>query len=211
MAYSSEISEEVLERKINYMLILDCKISRALSIYNGSFTRGTFERLLIILKVLEWTGHGVPWLIFVSVLAYVTYDDERDFYINLFIGLIFDLIVIAVLKLTFRRSRPDYNEGDLPLSASRIDGYAFPSGHTTRAFMVLVMFQFFNIVTWKKNVLAAWAIILSLSRVVLGRHHLSDVIAGVLVGCFEAYIVLRYLWYSLHTVTNYDYQIHKDL
>jgi membrane-associated phospholipid phosphatase len=43
-----------------------------------------------------------------------------------------------------------------------------------------------------------WSFIVTFSRVMLGRHHLVDVICGYLLGIGE-YLVLSYLWISRET------------
>ncbi|KAJ4450720.1 hypothetical protein ANN_02150 [Periplaneta americana] len=43
--------------------------------------------------------------------------------------------------------------------------------------------------------LTAWATSVCISRVLLRRHHLLDVIGGVMLGVFEA-IVLSWIWAS---------------
>ena len=41
----------------------------------------------------------------------------------------------------------------------------------------------------------AWAVAVAVSRVLLGRHHILDVLAGVVIGAIEA-ILLSMLWRS---------------
>ena len=113
-------------------------------------------------------------------------------------GLILDLIVIATLKLVFRRSRPAHNEMDMFATVS-IDNYSFPSGHASRAGMLGCFFMFHIVNTTKSTLLAVlWSLIVCSSRVILGRHHLVDVICGYIVGMFE-YLLLVYLWIPTDT------------
>ena len=118
-------------------LLFDKKLSKSLSLYNGLIDHSTFAVLRFVFKTLEWSGHGVPWLIYTFWQLLATKFSSS--FMIIMAGLIVDLIVIACLKLLFKRPRPSYNEGDLPLSASKIDGFSFPSGHATRAFMLYVV------------------------------------------------------------------------
>ena len=115
-------------------------------------------------------------------------------YIIYFSGLIIDVIVITVLKLTFRRSRPAHNQDDMVGAVTSVDKYSFPSGHATRAAM-LTGFFVCHVCDSARHLIyiVLWSICVSLSRVALGRHHLIDVICGYIVGLLE-YLILFYLW-----------------
>lgn len=109
-----------------------------------------------------------------------------------------DLIVIVILKVSFRRSRPKHNEMDMFATVS-VDLYSFPSGHASRAGMLACLFMLKYITSLKWNIaLLIWSMIVTLSRVALGRHHLIDVVCGYLVGMFE-YLLLLYLWIPRET------------
>ena len=176
------------------LLDIDINLSKSLSLYNGHIGNNLFATLRFILKVFEWSGHGVLWLLNIGFMLYSNKNSISTsfFYKIILIGLILDLIVIAFSKLTFKRQRPSYNEGDLPLSASKIDGYSFPSGHATRAFMIYVLFSEYSNDGFyaSPNFVLIWAIMLGYSRVALGRHFISDVIAGTLIGLVEGYLTL---------------------
>jgi len=109
-----------------------------------------------------------------------------------------DLIIIAVLKITFRRSRPAHNEMDMFVTVS-VDMYSFPSGHASRAGMLACFFilKYITSLQWMVAVMA-WSLVVTLSRVVLGRHHLIDVVAGYMVGIGE-YLLLLYIWIPRET------------
>ncbi len=98
-------------------------------------------------------------------------------------------LLVAISKHTFRRSRP--GEGR---SANR----SFISGHTAFAFtgaaLTCVNHRHLEIFGDPIDRLAcasttSFAIVTGLLRVLAGRHHLSDVLAGVIAGLFSGWIV----------------------
>jgi membrane-associated phospholipid phosphatase len=98
------------------------------------------------------------------------------------------------LKRYFARARPDIAE-----MLRRSQGYSFPSGHamgSTVTFLALAYLVARMSITWRWKSAAialAWTLIVSvaLSRVYLGAHWTSDVVAGVAVGT---------IWVSVTTV-----------
>lgn len=84
------------------------------------------------------------------------------------------------LKVLFARPRPEWALVDA-------GGYAFPSGHAASGAALAVLFAWFAARHLRARLLVAgallsavaWAALMALGRLVLGVHHLSDVVAGV--------------------------------
>lgn len=76
--------------------------------YNPRWPLATEVRLL--LKLLEYSGHGVPWFALAIGTWLFTHSALlREVGRNLFIGLVADIIFAAAIKAVVRRSRPQYN------------------------------------------------------------------------------------------------------
>ncbi|SFP06214.1 bifunctional NUDIX hydrolase/phosphatase PAP2 family protein [Enterovibrio norvegicus] len=95
-------------------------------------------------------------------------------------------------KLHFAVPRPFYVFPDLQRDLA--SGFAFPSGHTATAFAVWGL-----VYSWVKqtgkNALWVWlapATLVALSRVYLGVHYVTDVLAGAVVGALSLAIVLYF-------------------
>ncbi len=135
---------------------------------------------------LELSGHGVPWFALCGlllVLWVVTGDPLLYAYsLNLLTLLVLDIVVVAPLKLLFRRSRPASNQGPIPMSVSNVDVYSFPSGHASRCVAVAAYFCYVPPFHLRTHLWYVWAGGVSLSRVLNGRHHISDVVAGMVAG-----------------------------
>lgn len=111
--------------------------------------------------------------------------------INFFIGLILDIIFVAVLKAVTRRRRPS----DDPYAFGP-DKYSFPSGHASRSIFVLIFFTVLSPISiffWPP--IFAWAMAVCVSRILLSRHHILDIIAGILLGLFEI-VFLSIIWFD---------------
>lgn len=69
-----------------------------------------------------------------------------------------------------------------------IDKFSFPSGHATRAIALFVFFK--SLPFTLAFPILVWSIAVCISRVLLGRHHVLDVFAGMIIGYIEASFVL---------------------
>ncbi len=88
------------------------------------------------------------------------------------------------LKQRATRERPYVTHDSIDLAGAPLDRYSFPSGHTMHAV------SFTMLAAWHEPVwllpLAVFGILVALSRVVLGLHYPTDVLAGGLVGAILA-------------------------
>lgn len=95
--------------------------------------------------------------------------------------------LVMSLKFIIRRRRPEGEWGGIYRNT---DPHSFPSGHAARAFMIAVVAIGLG-PTWIAFVLLIWAPLVSLARVAMGVHYVSDVIAGFVVGILMGLIVLQ--------------------
>ncbi|KAK3925401.1 Phospholipid phosphatase 6 [Frankliniella fusca] len=145
-------------------------------------------------KYLEYSCHRVPW--FVLWVAFIILWDNASLYqiqANFLYGLLLDIIVVAVIKAIVRRRRPQTSDDMLLVFGSA--KYSFPSGQASRALFIAHFFA--NVATdlhfLLDLTLLAWSVSVCVSRVLLKRHHVLDVIIGALLGVFESYLV-SYFW-----------------
>ena len=110
------------------------------------------------------------------------------------------LFVNLVLKNVFERLRPYVVSDTIMNIGSGGTGYSFPSGHAVSA-CVLAMFAvyLFLILSRKKSTKVISVIIgilfislVCLSRMYLGKHFLTDVIAGVIIAGLFSIMALIY-------------------
>ena len=183
------------------LLGLDRDVSRWLCLCR----RREWSRKVCLL--LEWSGHGVLWFLICGLLFLLYLSTSNPSYLththNMFVLLVADIVAVAPMKLVIKRPRPPSNTGTIFLSVSSVDRYAFPSGHASRA---LALAAYFSSTLLLPPILWwTWALLVSLSRVLSGRHHLLDVVAGMAAGMavFEVTKLLNWLSLSNHQITTF--------
>jgi undecaprenyl-diphosphatase len=93
--------------------------------------------------------------------------------------------VFLVLKRTTGRSRPCALEPHCWASLLPPDQFSFPSGHSITAFAMAISLGLFYPVLGPSLLFCAFSI--AISRIILGMHFLSDVIAGCGLGAILGY------------------------
>lgn len=127
---------------------------------------------------LARSGDSWLWLAAIVLVAVVSGPTTYQMGVRLVIAIVATALAVKGAKLLTRRARP---EGDWGGSYRRGDPHAFPSGHAARAFL-LVALGFALGPAWLGPVLTVWAVLVAVSRVALGVHYVSDVVAGAALG-----------------------------
>jgi undecaprenyl-diphosphatase len=102
------------------------------------------------------------------------------------------LILFFLLKRITGRERPCSTETHCWARLLPPDRFSFPSGHTITAFAIALPLGLYYPLLLPGLVFCALSI--ASSRIVLGLHYLSDVLAGMLIGCTIG--VASYSWFS---------------
>src|SRR5437870_759767 len=97
------------------------------------------------------------------------------------------IALFLMLKRTFGRQRPCALEPHCWATLLPPDQFSFPSGHSMTAFAVAVTLSLFYPSLEAPLLFCAFSI--ALSRILLGMHYLSDVVAGSSLGAVIGYVV----------------------
>ena len=95
-------------------------------------------------------------------------------------------VATYALKNTFKRERPFVTHKDI-VKLSNGGGMSFPSGHTSAAFSIATSIAMDNKQWYIRTGVFTYACLVGYSRIHLGVHYPSDVLAGAVVGIASAY------------------------
>jgi len=99
-------------------------------------------------------------------------------------------IATWALKYTVKRERP-FEKYPNVVKLSSGGGSSFPSGHTSSAFAVATSISMSYPKWWVIAPCYCWAGLVGVSRVALGVHYPSDVLAGAVVGAGSAWVARK--------------------
>eukprot|EP01061_Rhynchopus_euleeides_P023165 TRINITY_DN37713_c0_g1_i1.p1 TRINITY_DN37713_c0_g1~~TRINITY_DN37713_c0_g1_i1.p1 ORF type:complete len:201 (+),score=43.14 TRINITY_DN37713_c0_g1_i1:207-809(+) len=150
------------------------------------------------LHALSTTGEGYFWLVapipFAIICKKMKYPEWYEvMWTNLWILNVVDLIFIAACKQIFRRPRPNYQLTNSTAKFLASDKYSFPSGHTSRAISVAALLIIYRSSYSQCVLYVLWALSVSASRLLLGRHYLTDLAGGAALASLNIYVFLNYM------------------
>lgn len=146
------------------------------------------QPIVWLFAVVSRLGDGVFWYALMAALLWAEGMTAAPVVGRMALAGVVCLILYKWLKARTIRPRPcARNQRILPRVAP-LDEYSFPSGHTLHAvaFSIIAVNGYPTLI-W---LLLPFAALVALSRVVLGLHYPSDVVAGALLGASLAVLAL---------------------
>lgn len=151
--------------------------------YDVSADRPGFERFLEIVAIVF--SNLACGIVLVLLAGYCLFRRERAIAAWIVTSGVVVIGGNVLLKLLYERERPVFEE---PLYEP--GGYSFPSGHSSGAAMFFTVLIFMTIIVTGRGfkrripvtILGLMAIGVGASRIFLGVHYLSDVVAGLSFG-----------------------------
>ncbi len=147
--------------------------------------------LLLACRIASRLGDGVLWYLLILVLPFTAGQTGWLCSEHMLLAGVISLLVYKVMKRLCCRPRPYQSCPDIRLCGRVLDQFSFPSGHTFHAvgFALCVAYYF----PLGAALLVPIVLLIALSRVVLGLHYPSDVLAGagfgVVVGLLSVWLI----------------------
>lgn len=107
-----------------------------------------------------------------------------------------DFLCASIIRPAVQQLRPTNPDNPVSTMLHIVNGYTggrygFPSCHAANAFAIAVLTALWFRKKWIAAVLIGWALLECYTRLYLGVHYPSDIVAGMAVGSLIAGIVFR--------------------
>ena len=153
--------------------------------FNRLFNARLHPILSNVSRYVSKTGDGYLYLL-LAVWVYWQENYTSPFLQAILLGFAIERPVYFVLKNGCKRSRPESALDDFRSLIKPSDQFSFPSGHASAAFMIAVICSFYYPSIFL--LLLCWASLVGFSRVALGVHFPTDIVAGMSLGISAALI-----------------------
>lgn len=150
----------------------------------------------ILFRLSHFADHSLIWFV-LGLIRFLITRDLKD--LARFVGVmaVESALTNGPIKFIFRKSRPHerekiYKKGEkLPYGLRMPITSSFPSGHSVSAMVAACMLaSSYNLVAL---IVFPLGLLVSYTRLYTRMHHLSDVVAGLLLGLLFGYLVCRYI------------------
>ena len=141
---------------------------------------GGRRRVMRCFALVSKLGDGYAWYALIGLLPLLGGEPGAIASLHLAAVALVSLALYRGLKRWTKRPRPFASHTAITAWVAPLDEFSFPSGHTLHAVaFTLVACWYFP---WLAVVLVPFAVAVALSRVVLGLHYPSDVLAATVIG-----------------------------
>lgn len=141
-----------------------------------------------VAAVLAHSGDSWFWAAALALVWWRGGPKWQQWSVLLFSAIFVVALGVQALKLLLRRSRP---AGEWGAIYRKTDPHSFPSGHATRAALLLGLGYVLG-PPWFAGLMLLYSPAMALARIAMGVHYLSDVVAGYALGLLLAVVLGRW-------------------
>lgn len=154
--------------------------------FNRAARKQGLARLFALVSRL---GDGLFWYCLMASLLWFQGYSALPTVLRMLSAALVCFILYRWLKSTTTRARPCDQHTLILAAVAPLDRYSFPSGHTLHAVSFsTVAVAYYPRLAW---LVLPFTVLVALSRLVLGLHYPSDVLAGALLGGLLAVLIVQ--------------------
>lgn len=149
---------------------------------------GVHRPVLLLFRAASRLGDGVFWYALMTVLAVLGGSEGLAAATHMALTGLVVAGLYRAMKGVIRRPRPFRRHAGIVARVRPLDEFSFPSGHTLHAVSFsLVAIAWYPFLAW---LLLPFTALVAASRVILGVHYPSDVLAASAIGAAIASLSL---------------------
>ena len=148
--------------------------------FQWCLSRKHAAKIAVISRWVSHSGDGIYYFIIGIVLALAERIYGLSFLLTGLLAFAVELPLYVLLKNSIKRRRPNDVITEFVAFLIPSDKFSFPSGHTAAAFVMAALVAFYYPAF--SPLAYSLASLIGFSRVLLGVHFPSDIIAGAVLG-----------------------------
>ena len=142
----------------------------------------------LMIAVSRWISCSADGYLYAVIVLFAYLLGYVHLFTVLLVGFVIERMTYFVLKNYLKRHRPQDAIPSFTSEIEPLDKFSFPSGHTCAAFFMWGVFT--TLFPVCSVPLLLWGILVGVSRVILGVHFPTDIVAGAILGYGLSALVL---------------------
>ncbi len=143
-----------------------------------------YPAVVQVFRVISRLGDGVFWYMLMAAMYLFAGKSALPVVLQMIAAGLTATLIYKWLKHKTLRPRPHQQFGHIHCLTAPLDRFSFPSGHTLHAVTFsLVAIYYYPALAW---LLVPFTLAVAASRLILGLHYPTDVLAGFVLGAAVA-------------------------